>query len=82
MFSNTFAGIAPSSAPTFIAAQVVGGILAFGLVRLLYPGMTPAEAADVTVPHDHLSSAGRPRGNAASHGTAPSVGRSSGPPHG
>ena len=50
MFSDTFAGIAPSSAPTFIAAQVVGGILSVGLVRLLYPGMTPAEAADVTVP--------------------------------
>jgi arsenate reductase len=59
MFSNTFAGIAPSSAPTFIAAQVVGGILAIGLVRLLYPGMTPAEAADVTVPHEHSGSAER-----------------------
>ncbi len=40
MFSNTFAGIAPSSAPVYIGAQVVGGILAVGLVRLLYPGMT------------------------------------------
>jgi glycerol uptake facilitator-like aquaporin len=59
MFSNTFAGIAPSSAPTFIAAQAVGGILAIGLVRLLYPGMTPAEAADVTVPHEHSGSAER-----------------------
>jgi arsenate reductase len=59
MFSNTFAGIAPSSAPTFIAAQIVGGILAIGLVRLLYPGMTPAEAADVTVPHEHSGSAER-----------------------
>ena len=28
MFSNTFAGIAPSSAPAFIAAQVVGGLAA------------------------------------------------------
>ena len=28
MFSNTFAGIAPSSVPSFIAAQVVGGALA------------------------------------------------------
>jgi glycerol uptake facilitator-like aquaporin len=25
MFSNTFAGIAPSSVPSFVAAQVVGG---------------------------------------------------------
>jgi glycerol uptake facilitator-like aquaporin len=82
MFSNTFAGIAPSSAPAFIAAQVVGGILAIGLVRLLYPGMTPADAADVTVPHDHADNAEQPRTNAASDGTAPAVGRPSGPAHG
>jgi len=51
MFSNSFAGIAPSSAPSFISAQIVGGLLAFGLVRLLYPGMTKAEAADIIEPH-------------------------------
>jgi arsenate reductase len=51
MFSNTFAGIAPSSAPSFIAAQVVGGVLAFALIRTLYPGVTPDEAADILVPH-------------------------------
>jgi glycerol uptake facilitator-like aquaporin len=51
MFSNTFAGIAPSSAPSFIGAQVAGGFLAIGVVRLLYPGITPAQAADVSVPH-------------------------------
>jgi glycerol uptake facilitator-like aquaporin len=37
MFSNTFAGIAPSSAPSFIAAQILGGVVAFGLIRVLYP---------------------------------------------
>jgi glycerol uptake facilitator-like aquaporin len=37
MFSNTFAGIAPSSAPSFIAAQAVGAVVAFGLICLLYP---------------------------------------------
>jgi glycerol uptake facilitator-like aquaporin len=37
MFSNTFAGIAPSSAPSFIAAQILGGIVAFALIRVLYP---------------------------------------------
>jgi glycerol uptake facilitator-like aquaporin len=51
MFSNTFAGIAPSSAPWFIIAQVVGGVLAVLLIRLLYPGITPAESADIIVPH-------------------------------
>jgi glycerol uptake facilitator-like aquaporin len=53
MFSNTFAGIAPSSAPSFMAAQVLGGALAFVVIRALYPGVTPAEAADIIVPH-HL----------------------------
>ena len=69
MFSDTFAGIAPASAPVFIAAQIVGGILAVGLIRLLYPGMTPAEAADVSVPRDHPGGAGRPASQSASDGT-------------
>ena len=51
MFSNTFAGIAPASAPSFIAAQVVGGVVAFAVIRILYPAITPAEAADIIVPH-------------------------------
>jgi arsenate reductase len=42
IFSATFAGIAPSSAPAFIAAQVVGGVLAVLVIRALYPGVTPA----------------------------------------
>ena len=42
MFSNTFAGIQPGSAPGFIAAQIVGGGLAVVLVRTLFP----ASAAD------------------------------------
>lgn len=51
MFSDSFAGIAPSSMPSFVSAQIVGGVLAFGLIRLLYPGMTKGEAADVVEPH-------------------------------
>ena len=51
MFSNTFAGIAPSSVMPFIAAQVVGGICAVILVKVLYPGITPEESADIIVPH-------------------------------
>jgi glycerol uptake facilitator-like aquaporin len=57
MFSDTFAGIAPSSAPTFIAAQVVGGILAVALVRVLYPGLAPAEAETIVVPHSGTAAA-------------------------
>ena len=37
IFSNTFAGIAPSSAPGFIAAQLIGAAIAFLLVRWFYP---------------------------------------------
>ena len=35
--SDTFAGIAPASVPPFVAAQVLGGLLALGAVALLYP---------------------------------------------
>ena len=51
MFSNTFAGIAPASAPSYIGAQIAGGVLAVVVVKTLYPDITPAEAADVVVPH-------------------------------
>ena len=51
MFSDTFAGIAPSSVPSFISAQIVGGLVAFGLIRGLYPGITRADAADIIEPH-------------------------------
>jgi glycerol uptake facilitator-like aquaporin len=51
MFSNTFAGIAPSSAPVFIAAQVVGAGMAVLVIKALYPDVTPAEASDVVFPH-------------------------------
>jgi arsenate reductase len=51
MFSNTFAGIAPSSVPSFVAAQVVGGALAVIVIKVLYPDITPAEAADIMFPY-------------------------------
>ena len=51
MFSNTFAGIAPSSTPSFISAQLVGGVAAVGLLWALYPGATPRQASSVVVPH-------------------------------
>jgi len=49
MFSDTFAGIAPSAVPAFVAAQLVGGAVAYGLIRTLYPEVTPAVAEDVVV---------------------------------
>jgi glycerol uptake facilitator-like aquaporin len=35
--SDSFAGIDPASAPMFIAMQVLGALVAFGLIRFLYP---------------------------------------------
>ena len=37
MFTDSFAGIAPSSVMPFIGAQVLGGLLGYALVRLLWP---------------------------------------------
>lgn len=51
MFSDSFAGIAPSSAPAFIGAQVLGALVAFGTIKTLYPNVTPNQAAGVVVPH-------------------------------
>ena len=51
MFSDTFAGIAPSSVPSFIGAQIAGGVLAVGAIKALYPAITPADAAGIIVPH-------------------------------
>jgi glycerol uptake facilitator-like aquaporin len=78
MFSNTFAGIAPSSAPSFIGAQIAGGVIAVGLVRILYPGITPAEAAKVTVPHVQTGNAETPGDESASERAAPVGSRSAG----
>jgi glycerol uptake facilitator-like aquaporin len=77
MFSNTFAGIAPSSAPSFIGAQVVGGVLAICIVRLLYPGITAAEAAEVTVPHGSAGEVEQPENKSAGNRAA-AVGSRSG----
>ncbi len=59
MFSNTFAGIAPSSVPAFVVAEALGGVVAFWVIKLLYPGVTPAEAADIIFPH-HRAVTGTP----------------------
>ncbi|MDE3203729.1 MAG: aquaporin family protein [Acidobacteriota bacterium] len=51
MFSDSFAGIAPSSAPAFIAAQLLGAAVGYALIRILYPAITPTEASEVVMPH-------------------------------
>ena len=37
MFSDSFAGIAPESWPMFTVMQVLGGVIAFALIALLWP---------------------------------------------
>lgn len=62
IFSDTFAGIAPGSAPGFIAAQIVGALIGLGLIAILYP-QAASFADEVVIPHhntktraDHWSS--------------------------
>jgi len=72
MFSDSFAGIAPSSVPAYIGAQVIGGALAVGVIRALYPRLTPAQAASIIVPHEsaRAAAAGGPNGPAPPAGQA------------
>jgi glycerol uptake facilitator-like aquaporin len=51
MFSDTFAGIAPSSVPGFIGMQLIGAVIGTALVLILYPD-APATADDIVVPHE------------------------------
>jgi glycerol uptake facilitator-like aquaporin len=53
MLTNTFAGIRPSSAPAFIALQLLGGVAAVALARFLRPNL-PVDA--VVVPHRSFAS--------------------------
>jgi len=48
--SDTFSGIAPTSAPAFILAQLIGAAVAVVCVVALYPTIRDV-AADVVVPH-------------------------------
>lgn len=45
MFSDTFAGIAPSSSLGFIAAELIGGAIGLLLVRYFYPCRRPETGA-------------------------------------
>jgi arsenate reductase len=51
-FSDTFAGIAPASVPAFVAAQLVGGGAALGLLRLL---QVPTPESTIPTPESELA---------------------------
>ena len=77
MFSDTFAGIAPGSVLSFIGAQIIGGALAVAIIKALYPSITPADAADIIVPHHEQT--GRAAPQAAHDGASPSADQPAGP---
>jgi glycerol uptake facilitator-like aquaporin len=52
LFSDTFAGIAPTSVPPFLVAQLIGAALAAALVAYLFPHISDV-ADDVVVPHEN-----------------------------
>lgn len=54
MFTDTFAGIAPSSVPAFVAMQLVGAAAAVALARYLYPDVEEV-ADDVVVPTEPVN---------------------------
>jgi len=39
--SNSFAGIDPASVPMFVLMQLIGAVIAYGLIRLFYPVHAP-----------------------------------------
>ena len=46
--SDSFAGIAPSSVPMFIAMQLTGGVVAFALIHFLFPTNVAADPKPTT----------------------------------
>jgi arsenate reductase len=57
MFSDTFAGIAPASVPSFVVFQLLGGAVAIAVIRVLYPDISPDEAAEIMQPQSAASPA-------------------------
>lgn len=59
MFSDTFAGIAPSAAPAFVACQLAGAVVAVAVGRFLFPDVAE-RADDVVVPHERTDGPDEP----------------------
>ena len=61
MFSDTFAGITPTAAPSFIVAQIIGALVGLALVIALYPDAS--DTADRAVVPHRLNSGHSHRGS-------------------
>jgi glycerol uptake facilitator-like aquaporin len=49
MLSDSFAGIAPSSASAFVAVQLVGGLIGYAMIRVLFPNAAQTAVAELAV---------------------------------
>ena len=58
MFSDTFAGISPSSAPGYIIAQLIGAAVGFAIIRYLYPRPRYGQNAEVVLTESPESTQG------------------------
>ena len=38
--------------PAFVAVQLVGGVVALGLIAVLYPELSSAETAEIVMPQE------------------------------
>jgi hypothetical protein len=41
---------------------VIGGAVAIGVIRVLYPDITPEEASEILIPHESMMGTEGPRG--------------------
>jgi glycerol uptake facilitator-like aquaporin len=60
MFSDTFTGIAPSSAMAFVPVQIIGALVGLALTVVLYPDVSQT-ADEPVVPHHNLEAQPRSR---------------------
>ncbi|WP_281415775.1 aquaporin [Actinospica durhamensis] len=73
-FTNTFAGIKPSSVPGFVAFELVGAAVGIGLIALLYPTGRAEHPAPVDINTDPETAAAElatTNANASSNGSTP-----------
>jgi arsenate reductase len=68
-FTNTFAGIKPSSVPGFVIAEIIGAAIGIGLIALLYPTDRATAPTPVDINTDP-ETASTDLANATSNGSA------------
>lgn len=80
MFSDSFAGIAPGSAPGYIAAQLIGGAVGWFLILHLYPSVSTGSLAPIRQKSVTTSSASAPPPVDRENGSPLTPNHENGPP--